>query len=163
MLPILLFCNGLGLLIATGWAIRVGQGPVAAIVGVFAGFWITFPALVLGIAYGWWGMAATGPGAVGAQAAFLLSWFVGIVMLKLASLRLPAVFTLLLVLVDAALAVVFFGVVAASKLLLLIGGILVFSFALVGVYRLFDATGFSLGAKPLPMGRPVLAGRGSGS
>lgn len=38
MLPILLFSNGLGLLIATGWAIRTGQGPVAAIFGIFAAF-----------------------------------------------------------------------------------------------------------------------------
>ncbi len=35
MLPILLFSNGLGLLVAAVWAIRAGQGPVAAIFGIF--------------------------------------------------------------------------------------------------------------------------------
>lgn len=157
MLPILLLCNGLGLVVATIWAIRSGQGPVAAVFGIFAAFWLSFPVLVLGLAHDWWGIPATdAAAATDAKAVFLLTWFVGIVMLTLASFRLPAVFTLLFVLVDIALAVVYFGVVTGSAGLLLIGGIVVFAFALVGVYLFFDAMGVSLGGKPLPMGRPVL-------
>ena len=159
MLPILLLCNGLGLLIATIWAIRVGQGPVAAIFGIFAGFWLSFPILVLGLAHDWWGIPATDmAAATDAKATFLLAWFVGIVMLTLGSLRLPSVFTLLFVLVDVALAVVYFGVVSGSTGLLFIGGIVVFLFALVGVYLFFDAMGVSLGGKPLAMGKPLVSG-----
>lgn len=158
MLPVLLFCNGLGLVVATVWAIRAGQGPVAAIFGIFSAFWISFPILVLGLAHDWWGIAASDTaGATDAKATFLLSWFVGIVMLTLASLRLPAVFTLLFVLVDVALAVVYFGVVAGSTSLLFIGGLVVFAFALVGVYLFFDAMGVSLGGRPLPMGKPLVS------
>lgn len=157
MLPILLFSNGLGLVVATVWAIRAGQGPVAAIFGIFAAFWLSFPVLALGLAHDWWGIPATDTaGAADAKAVFLLTWFVGIVMLTIASLRLPAVFTVLFVLVDAALAVVYFGTVNDSTTLLTVGGILVFAFALVGVYLFVDAMAVAGGAKALPMGRPII-------
>ena len=82
-------------------------GRVAAIFGIFAAFWLSFPVLVLGLAHDWWGIPATDTAAAtDAKAVFLLTWFIGIVILTLASLRLPAVFTLLFVLVDIALAVV---------------------------------------------------------
>jgi hypothetical protein len=160
LLPVLLFCNGLGLFGATVWAARVGQGPVASVFGIFAAFWISFPMLVLGLAHGWWGIAATDDAATtDAKAVFLLVWFVGIVMLTVASLRLPSVFTVLFLLVDAALAVVYFGTTSGSGGLLLVGGILVFAFAAMGVYLFVDAMGVALGATALPMGRPLLAGR----
>lgn len=129
------------------------SGPVAAVFGIFAAFWLSFPVLVLGLAHDWWRILATDTAAAtDAKAAFLLARFVGIVMLTLASVRLPAVFTLLFVLVDIALAVVYFGVVTGSTRLLLIGGIVVLAVALIGVYLFFDAMGVSLGGKPLPMG-----------
>lgn len=157
MLPVLIFSNGLGLLGATVWAAAVRQGPVASIFGIFAAFWLSFPVLVLGLAHGWWGIPATDTAAAtDAKAVFLLVWFVGIVMLTVASLRLPSVFTLLFVLVDAALAVVYFGTVDGSTGLLLIGGILVFAFAAVGVYLFLDAMGVALGSSSLPMGPPVV-------
>lgn len=160
LLPVLIFCNGLGLVGATVWAARVGQGPVASIFGIFAAFWISFPVLVLGLAHDWWGIPATdAAAATDAKAVFLLVWFVGIVMLTVASLRLPSAFTLLFLLVDAALAVVYFGTTTGSTGLLLIGGILVFAFAAIGVYLFLDAMGVALGGNALPMGRPVLASR----
>ena len=160
LLPVLIFCNGLGLVGATVWAARVGQGPVASIFGIFAAFWISFPTLVLGLAHGWWGIPATDTAAAtDAKAVFLLTWFVGIVMLTLASLRLPSVFTLLFALVDAALALVYFGTVANSTGLLLVGGILVFAFALVGVYLFLDAMSTATGGPALPMGPPVIPTR----
>lgn len=97
--------------------------------------------------------------ATDAQAVFLLVWFVGIVMLTVASLRLPSVFTLLFVLDDAALAVVYFGTVTGSTGLLLVGGILVFAFAAIEVYLFLDAMGVALGGAALPMGAPVLPTR----
>lgn len=51
------------------------------------------------------------------------------------------VFTLQFVLVDVALAVVYFEVVAGSTVVLFVGGLVVFAFALVGVYLFFDAMG----------------------
>lgn len=158
LLPILILCNGMGLVIACIWAIRNHAGPVAAIFGIFAGFWLSFPALVIGMAHGWFGDATSAAAQAGAQETFLLSWLVGIVMLTLATLRLPSIFTLLFILVDAALLLVLLGTAAGSTGLLTIGGIVVFAFALVGVYLFFDAMAVANGGKSLPMGSPLIKG-----
>lgn len=159
MLPILFMCTGIGQLIATGWAIRTGAGPVAAIFGIFAGFWLSFAVLATSLGADWFGPTSTDTTvATGAQVTFLLSWLVGIVMLTLASLRLPSIFTLLFVLVDAALLLVLLGTASGSTGLLFIGGLAVFSFALVGVYLFVDALGQATGGKALPMGKPLVGG-----
>lgn len=156
MLPILILCNGMGLVIACIWAIRNHSGPVAAIFGIFAGFWLSFPLLVLGIAHGWFGPATDTAAQTGAKETFLLSWLIGIVMLTLATLRLPSIFTLLFVLVDLALLLVLLGTAAGSTALLTVGGIAVFAFALIGVYLFFDAMSVANGGSSLPMGRPLI-------
>ena len=158
MVPILIMCNGVGQLIACVWAARLGQGPVACIFGIFAGFWLSFPLLVLGLAHGWFGDATDTAVATGAQEAFLLTWLIGIVMLTVATLRLPAVFTLLFVLVDIALLLVLLGTAQGSTGLLFGGGIVVFAFALVGVYLFVDAMGQALGGKAMPMGKAIVGG-----
>jgi uncharacterized protein len=158
-LPILFMCTGLGQVIATIWAIRTGAGPVAAIFGIFAGFWLSFAVLATGLGADWFGPTSTDTAvATGAQVTFLLSWLVGIVVLTLASLRLPSVFTLLFVLVAAALLLVLLGTASGSTGLLAVGGIAVFAFTLVGVYLFFDALGQATGGKPLPMGKPIIGG-----
>jgi uncharacterized protein len=156
MVPILLACNGLGQIIACVWAIRTGSGPVAAIFGIFAGFWISFSLLVLGLAHNWFGDATATGAATAAQETFLLTWLIGVVVLTLASLRLPAVFTLLFVLVDLALLLVLLGTAADSTGLLFGGGIAVFAFTLVGIYLFFDAMSAANGGQSLPMGPPMI-------
>lgn len=158
MVPILFACNGIGQLIACAWAIRTGAGPVAAIFGIFAGFWLSFPLLVLGLSHGWFGDATQTTVQAGAKETFLLTWLIGVVVLTLASLRLPSVFTLLFVLVDAALLLVLLGTSADSTSLLAWGGVAVFAFSLVGVYLFFDAMAQANGGRALPMGRPILGG-----
>jgi hypothetical protein len=75
-----------------------------------------------------------------------------------ASLRLPAAFTVLFVLIDAALLLVLLGTSSGSTGLLFIGGIVVFAFALVGVYLFVDALGQATGGKAMPMGKPIIGG-----
>jgi uncharacterized protein len=157
MVPILIMCNGIGQLIACIWAIRLGAGPVAAIFGIFAGFWLSFSTLVLGLGHNWFG-DASGDAAVAAQETFLLTWLIGVVVLTLASLRLPSVFTLLFVLVDIALLLVLLGTAGGSTGLLFGGGIAVFAFSLVGVYLFFDAMSVANGGSSLPMGKPIIGG-----
>ncbi len=162
MIPILFLCTGTGQLIATFWAIRTGAGPVAAIFGIFAGFWLSFALLVVTLGNDWLGAtsSATDPAqamvAAGAKETFLLTWVVAVTVLILASLRLPAVFTVLFVLVDAALLLVLLGTAQESTTLLTAGGIAVFAFTLVGVYLFFDAMSAASGGKPLPMGKPLI-------
>ena len=158
MVPILYMCTGIGQLIATAWAIKTGAGAVASIFGIFAGFWLSFSVLATALGNDWFGASSTDTAAAtGAQVTFLLSWLIGIVMLTLASLRLPAVFTLLFVLVDVALLLVLLGTALGSTGLLFGGGIAVFAFALVGVYLFVDAMGKATGGKALPMGSPIIS------
>ena len=100
-LAIIIAGNGLGLLIATIWAIALGQNMVASIFGVFLGFWWSYPLLVLALTHGWFGIP---PESIEkGVASFLIAWLVVILMLTLGSLPLPSVYTLLLVVVDIAL------------------------------------------------------------
>jgi hypothetical protein len=55
-LPIILAATALGLLISTLWAMAVGQSAVAAVLGVFAGFWLSYAFFVLGLQHGWFGV-----------------------------------------------------------------------------------------------------------
>lgn len=153
-IAIILPATGLGQLVAAVWAATLGQNAVAAVFGVFTGFWLSYAALVLGLIHGWFGI--TGSAAVDTQGLFLIAWLVTIVLLTLASLRLPAAFTLLFALIDVALALVLFGTVNGSTALTTAGGYVVFAFTAVGVYLFAGALSVATGGKPLPLGRPVL-------
>lgn len=159
-LPIIAFATAIGLLVSTIWAIRAGQSIVACIFGVFCGFWASFPALVVGLVHGWWGIDAQDPAALKrAVALFLISWFVTILFLTLASVRLPVIYTVLLVLVEIALLLNIFGVLADDgSTLLKMEGVVVFAFAAVGAYIFLSAASASLGGKGLPLGRPMVSG-----
>jgi uncharacterized protein len=157
MLPILFMCTGIGQLVATLWAVRIGAGAPAAIFGIFTGFWLSFAVLATSLGADWFGPTSTDTAvATGAQETFLLTWLIGIVILTVASLRLPAAFTVLFVLIDAALLLVLLGTSSGSTGLLFVGGIVVFAFALVGVYLFLDALGQATGGKPMPMGKPII-------
>jgi uncharacterized protein len=94
--------------------------------------------------------------AAGAIEVFLISWLVIIVMLTLASLRLPSAFTLLFLFVDLALIFVLAGVSGASSTDLQVAGGFVFAFVAIGVYLFFDAMSSATGGSALPLGRPVI-------
>ena len=159
MIPILFMCTGIGQLIATGWAIKVGAGAPATIFAVFSGFWLSFAVLATSLGADWFGPTSTDTAvATGAQTTFLLTWLIGVVVLTVASLRLPSAFTLLFVLVAVALLLVLLGTAGDSAGLLFAGGIAVFAFTLVGVYLFIDALGQATGGKPLPMGKPIIGG-----
>lgn len=153
-IPIILAATGVGQLVAAIWAANLAQNAVAAIFGIFSGFWVSYAALVLGLTNNWFGITAED--AVGTQKLFLLSWLIVIVLLTVGSLRLPFAFTLLFVLIDTALLFVFLGTANASENQTHIGGYLVFSFAAVGAYMFLDAMSTATGGSTLPMGRPVV-------
>src|ERR1700754_1926333 len=54
--PIILLATGTGLVISTIWAAALGQTMVACIFGLFAGFWISYAGLVLGLNHNWFGI-----------------------------------------------------------------------------------------------------------
>jgi succinate-acetate transporter protein len=153
-LPIIIMATGIGQLLATVWSAALGQSAVAAVFAVFGGFWLSYAALLIGLAHGWWGVTATAT--VHTVAAFLISWIVIIGVLTLASLRLPSAFTLIFVLVEVALVLVLAGTVNGSSGLSKAGGIAVFAFAAVGAYVFASSLSVATGGRPLPLGRPII-------
>ena len=106
-LPIILAATSIGLFIATIWSAAIGQSAVASIFGIFAGFWLSYAVLVLGLIRGWFGITLLAVNST--QELFLISWLVIVTVLTLATLRLPLAFSLIFVLVDVALLLVLLG------------------------------------------------------
>ena len=153
-LPIILAATALGLIISTLWAMAVGQSAVALVLGVFAGFWLSYAFLILGLTHGWFGVGLVDLKA--SQELFLTAWIVIMSMLTLATLRLALAFTAVLGLVDIALILVLVGVIQNSANLLKAGGATAFLFAAVGIYIFFGTASRVTGGKAMPLGRPVL-------
>ena len=152
-LPIILAATSAGLFIATIWSAAIGQSAVASIFGIFAGFWLSYAVLVLGLIHGWFGITVLAAAAT--QELFLISWLVIIVVLTLATLRLPLAFTLIFTLVDVALLLVLLGTEEASTGLLKTGGYVILAFAAVGIYVFYGAASLATGGKGVPLGKPV--------
>ena len=153
ILPIVFACTGLGLLISTVWAASLGQTVVAAIFGIFTGFWLSYAALVLGLTHKWYAVPAAN--ATKLVGIFLLCWTILIGLLTLATLRLPAAFTVLLGLVTVALALVTLGTLNTSSGLVKTGGVVVLVFAALGAYLFISAAETALGGSGYPLGRAL--------
>ncbi len=152
-LPIILTATSIGLFLATIWSASLGQTAVASVFGIFAGFWLSYAVLVIGLTHNWFGIAPTSVQA--AQELFLVAWLVVMIMLTLATLRLPLAFTAVFALVDLALLLVFLGVNQGSTGLLKAGGYVALAFAAVGVYLYFNTASQATGGRALPLGNPL--------
>jgi len=159
-LAIILAATALGLLMATIWCAALGQSAVAAVFGIFGTFWLSYAVLVLGLDHNWF--AITVAAVLATVKLFLTTWLVVILMLTLATLRLPSAFTAVFVLVDLALLLLLLAFAEASPLgvpssgLLKAGGWVVLVFAALGVYLFAGAASAGTGGKPLPLGRPLM-------
>jgi uncharacterized protein len=159
-LAIILAATALGLLMATIWCAVLGQSAVAAVFGIFGTFWLSYAVLVLGLDHNWFAIAATA--VLPTVKLFLVTWLVIIVMLTLATLRLPSAFTAVFVLVDLALLLLLLAFAEASAAgvpssgLLKTGGYVVLVFAALGVYLFTSAAAAGTGGKALPLGPPLL-------
>ncbi len=159
-LAIILCATALGLLMATIWCAALGQSAVAAIFGIFGTFWLSYAVLVLALDHNWFAIAPTA--ILDTVKLFLVSWLVVIVMLTLATLRLPSGFTALLALVDLALLLLLIGYASASAAgvpssgLIKTAGYVVLIFAALGVYLFTSAAFVGTGGNPLPLGKPLL-------
>jgi uncharacterized protein len=159
-LAIILSATALGLLMSAVWCAALGQSAVAAVFGIFGTFWLSYGVLVLGLDHAWF--AITVSAVLATVKLFLVTWLVVIVMLTLATLRLPSAFTALFALVDLALLLLLLAFAEASPLgvpssgLLKTGGYVVLVFAALGVYLFFSASAAGTGGKPLPLGTPLM-------
>jgi succinate-acetate transporter protein len=153
-LPIILTATAIGLFIATIWAASLHQSAVASVFGIFAGFWLSYAVLVLGLTHNWFGVAPASAQAT--QELFLVAWLVVIVLLTVTTLRLPLAYSALFLLVAVALLLVFLGVNQTSSGLLKAAGYVVLVFAALGAYLYASTAAVATGGKPMPLGRPTL-------
>ena len=87
---------------------------------------------------------------------FLITWLVVVVMLTLATLRLPVSFTAVFVLVALTVLLVLLGTEQASTGLTKTAGYVLLASAAVGVYLFFNSLSLATGGKALPLGSPLL-------
>jgi uncharacterized protein len=159
-LAIILAATAIGLLLSATWSAAIGQTAVAGIFGIFGTFWLSYGVLVLGLDHNWFAISATA--VIATVKLFLLTWLIIIVMLTLATLRLPVAFTAVFALIDLALLLLYIGFAQASPLgvpssgLLKAAGYVVLVFAAIGVYLFFDSASVATGGKALPLGKPLL-------
>jgi succinate-acetate transporter protein len=155
--PIILTATAIGLFLATIWAGSLGQTAVASVFGIFGGFWLSYAVLSLGLTHNWFGIVT--PGAIRSTfELFLISWLVVMVMLTIATLRLPMAYTAVFVLVDVALLLLFlaFNAIPPSIDLLRAAGWVALGFALVGVYLYVHSVSVATGGRKLPLGRAAM-------
>ena len=159
-LAIILAATAVGLLMSTIWAAAVGQSAVAAVFGIFGTFWLSYAVLVLGLDHTWFVIAPTA--VVDTVRLFLLTWLIIIVLLTVSTLRLPAAFTAVFVLVDLALLFLLLAwentspLGAPSSGLIKAGGWVVLIFAAVGAYLFYSAAQAGTGGKSLPLGPALM-------
>ncbi len=153
-IPIIVTATGLGLLGSAIWAAALSQNAVASVFAIFGGFWLSYAALVLGLTHNWFAIKAAD--AVKTQELFLITWLLLIVLLTMASLRLPLAFPVLFGLIDLALLLVLLGTANASTSLTKAAGYIVLAFALLGAYLFLDAMSTATGGKALPLGTPII-------
>jgi uncharacterized protein len=154
-IPVILAATCLGLLIGTVWAAALGQNIVATLYAVFLGFYLSYAMMQLGLAHDWYKIA---PDQIATTVAvFLICWIVVIVMLTVATLRLPVAFTVLLGLVDVALAILLVNLFWPSFLLQMLASAFVLAFVALGIYLYFHVMSVAFGGKGLPLGRPLAA------
>ena len=159
-LAIILAATAVGLLMSTIWAAAVGQSAVAAVFGIFGTFWLSYAVLVLGLDHAWFVIVPTA--VVDTVRLFLLTWLIIIVMLTVSTLRLPAAFTAVFVLVDLALLFLLLAwenttpLGAPSSGLIKAGGWVVLIFAALGAYLFYGAAQAGTGGKAVPLGPPLM-------
>src|SRR4051794_40369976 len=89
-IPIIATATFLGLLIATIWASRLAQNAVAGVLGVFAGFWLSYAAVVIGLGHSWWAILPAG--VARSVEVFLIAWIVVLGLLTVGTLRLASAY-----------------------------------------------------------------------
>jgi succinate-acetate transporter protein len=153
-IPIILAATGIGLLISAVWAAALGQTLVACFFGLFAGFWLSYSVLVIGLSHNWFAIPAAD--VTHTIASFQITWAIVMGALTLATLRLPVVFTAIVGLVVVALVLLIFGTLNTDSTLTKAAGVVAFGFAALGVYAFLGAASAATGGRAYPLGPPLV-------
>lgn len=150
--PVLVVSGVVGVL-AARYAARLGEVRQATIFSLFAGFWLSYSALIVGMTHNWYGIDPDQTG--GALAIFLGSWLVVGLAVTVASLSLPAAFSVLLGLFDVALVLLLIAAVTGVGWLFTGAGVAIALFCVLSMYLYLVSAGPSSIGRRLPLG-PVL-------
>lgn len=153
-IPIILAATGIGLTISAIWAIALGQTLVACIFGLFAGFWLSYAALVLGLNHNWYAIPAED--VKDSVVLFQITWAVVMAALTLATLRLPVAYTAVVALVVLSLILLIFGTSGTDESLTKAAGYVAFVFAGLGIYLFLSAASIATGGRGYPLGSPLV-------
>jgi succinate-acetate transporter protein len=154
IVPVIFAGTGLGLVIATVWAAARGQGMAAAVFGLFAGFWMSYAILLLGIYHDWFRIPFDAQ--TKSTALFLISWSIVMFALTLATVRLPLAYTILVALLVATLVLRTIGVLNADTTLDKAAGYVAFALAAVGIYLFLHSADTAMGGRGYLLGPPIV-------
>jgi hypothetical protein len=157
VIPVIATATAIGQWVSARWAIGLGQSIVAAIFGIFGGFWGSLAVLLLGLEHGWFAIPAAD--LVHAQIIYFISWDILIFFLLIPVLRLPIVYIGVMVFVIAALTLVVLGLEYPGSVSTFdhLAGICVFVFAGCGAIGFLNVSSIATGGPPVPpLGPPVL-------
>jgi succinate-acetate transporter protein len=153
LVPILVVAV-IGEIVAARWAYRDGQTDFGRIFIAFAGFWLTYVGLVLGLSHGWFGVAPEE--STMAIVLFMITWLTVMILVTLANLEMPLVLTLTLLALDVALVLLVIGTIVGMDMLFSAATTaLLISAALAG-YACVATTGPAALRRILPVGAAVL-------
>ena len=152
-LAIIFAGTGLGLLLSTIWAARIGQTMVAGVFGLFCGFWLSYAALVLGLTHNWFAVPTAD--VADTQLIFQVTWAAVFGTLTLASVRLPSSFTAVFGLVTLALLLLIVGNLATETFPVRLAGVVSLVFAAIGLYLFLAAASAASGGRAWGIGSPL--------
>ncbi len=155
IVPIIAGATGLFQVIATVWAVVLGQTFVAVVFGLFSGFWLSLTLLLLGLGHGWYGVAAAD--VAHCEALYFIAWATMFTFLLIPSLRLPAVYPAIVADVVLALIAVTAAVWNASEGGFKVTGWVLLAGAGLGFWGFLHVASVALGGKPTPpLGPPLV-------
>jgi len=155
VIPIIVLGSGLYQLVVTIWAAILGQSIVAVIFSTFSAFWLSFSALLLGLAHGWFGISAAE--VTGAQELFFIAWACLFLFLIIPCLKLPLVYPLAVALVFAAVSLAAIGAFTGSPNVLTAAGAVALTFAFLAFYAWVNVALVAMGGKAIPpLGKPPI-------
>jgi uncharacterized protein len=154
IVPILLLGTGIFQLISAVWAFLLGQSLVAAIFGLFSGIAFAFCVFLLGLFHNWFAIPAADVS--GVEALFTISWGIVFVFLTWIMFKLPAVYGVIMILVETALGLLSAAYLTGSANLVTAGGAAVLAFSALGAYAWLNVASEAGGGPAWPpLGPPL--------
>jgi succinate-acetate transporter protein len=156
--PVLLVA-GIAQLLLGLLAVRKGENVIGLFFTTFGPFIASFGLLITGLQHGWW--AITPADIPHAEAAFLMGWTIVLTLWFFLSVVLPAIFTVLITLVDVALWCLVIGIWNTSSGPQKFAGWMLLATGAGGLYFMSALWLGWAGAAALPLGRPLIGRRRS--